>query len=47
MEPKAIVLSVTLTKSDSAEIKAAAARIGLPVATWLRMVALAAARGQA
>lgn len=44
MAPKSEIHQFTATKADSTEIKEAAARVGLPVATWLRMVALAAAR---
>ena len=43
-QPKAIVRAVTLTKPDDDDIKAAADRINLPIATWMRMVLLAAAR---
>ena len=45
-EPKAVVRTVTLTKGDDDEIKAAADRMTLPIATWMRMVMLDAARAQ-
>lgn len=38
------VYKIRVADDDAATIKAAADRMALPVATWLRMVALAAAR---
>jgi hypothetical protein len=37
-------LKLNLTQDDFDTIKAAAKRVSLPMSTWLRMVAVAAAR---